>query len=139
MKGMLSHNVFTLVTYLGFMRCYEKLMKALFGLQALEVIDNILMCDTKQNQQIVIGGCFVDKFDYESMRDHWLNKIDEIPEMRRKLVKRHGTYWLQEMSDEEWKIKRQYVIVKKDTIGSDAELCQYLADEQTIKEPYDHT
>ena len=73
------------------------------------------------------------------MRDHWLNKIDEIPEMRRKLVKRHGTYWLQEMSDEEWKIKRQYVIVKKDTIGSDAELCQYLADEQTIKEPYDHT
>ena len=77
-------------------------MLSSYGLHALEVIDNIFMKDHQNNVSIVISCQFVEKFEYESMREFWLKKIDKLPKMKRKLVKRHGSYWFQEMSTQEW-------------------------------------
>ena len=81
-------------------------MKNIFGLDALEVIDNVFMCDNIDNTGNVIGPVFTEKFDYQPMREFFLKKFDEIPKLRKKLVKKHGSYWFQDIDDEEWAIKK---------------------------------
>jgi len=65
-----------LVLYFIVIYIFEKIMKCLLGLHALEVIDKVFMLDGVNNNGTIIGCSFCDKFEYEEQRKFWMMKVD---------------------------------------------------------------
>ena len=70
------------------------------------------------------------------MRECQLNRAENIPQCRMKLVKYFGIDYYQTMDLNEWETKKQYIFVRKDGVNTIEDLCNFMVREQVIREPY---
>ena len=57
-----------------------------------------------------VGAIFYDKFDGEEWKANLQNKLAHIHRCKAKIVRKFGSYWFQEMTDEEWEIKKHITV-----------------------------
>jgi uncharacterized membrane protein len=74
------------------------------------------MLDSDLTTHNIMGAMFFDKFDYETMRNAQMAGASNMPSFRTKQVKICGVDCFQDMSFEEWEIKKHYSFIKKEGI-----------------------
>ena len=68
----------------------------------------------------------MEKFDYESMKDHFIRKTEKVHRMRCKQVKIFGLWFFKKLTDQEWAEKKKFFVTRNDTIKSQDELVDYM-------------
>lgn len=116
---------------------FEKAMYLLFGLEALEPFDAIMMLDDDKSVANIMAVAFFEKFEYESMRQYIIEKSENVHKMRSKLVKRLGLFWFKKMGKEEWATKVDNFVTLKEGIHSKEDLIEFVLSEQPHREPLD--
>lgn len=94
-------------------------MHVCFGLEILTCHDQQFLVDNSSNNHNIVAGAIFEKFDFISMKQHILSKVSQLHKGKSILVKRLGLFWMQELSDEEWKQQFTNVIKLKENIHTD--------------------
>jgi len=103
-------------------------------LEALSFHDYSFLLDTQENNNTIIGVAFFEKFDYETIKQHLISKLEHIHKCKSVLVKKFGVYWFKEMSDQEWKQTKDTLFRRIDNVKNGKELNDLLCKEQAIND-----
>jgi len=70
--------------------------------------------------------CVMEKFDFETMKQFFLERSSRVPKMQNKLVKKLGHFWFQKMSAEEWASYQDTYVSRVDGILSRQDLFDFI-------------
>ena len=107
------------VVYFLILTIFDQIMWYTADCESLGAFDAIFLLDDKSNRSNNLGVLTFEQFDFESMRDHLINKTETVHKCRSKLVKKFGVYWFQKMDPKEWLKKKDDVIVKVENIHNE--------------------
>lgn len=113
-------------------------MLLVFKYEALGPFDALFLLDDPKNISNIVACCYIEPFEFDSMKRHLLKKLDKLHKCRSKLVKFLGLWWFKEMDDVEWLAKQEYAIVQKTGIHTEKALIDYMAEEYCIRQPFDN-
>lgn len=108
---------------------FELFMGRRLGCTPLSVMQEIALLDDDNGNSISIGCLFMDKFKFGDIKAHLLSKLEERPEFMSKLVKLHGHRWYQTMKQQEWDAKKHYLVMLKENVHTEKELCSFMAEQ----------
>ena len=126
------------VVYVLIFMAFEQFMLTFFKCEGLGAFDSIFLLDDKKSYSNILGCMMFEDFEFESMRDYLFLKTENLHKCRSKLVKVFGINFFQQMSENEWNLKKDQVIVHKMNIHTDEELVAFMCEQQGIRDPLDN-
>ena len=93
------------VAYALMMRAFNLVMYYGFDCEALGELDQVFLHENPDNCHIIVGAAFFEKFDFITMKNHIMSKVENLHKCRAKLVKKFGLYYFQKMGPAEWSEK----------------------------------
>ena len=105
-------------------------MLHIYDCECLGPFDALMMLDDHKNVSNILAACFIEEFEFESMKKYLLLKTSVIHKCRSKLVKIFGLYWFKRMDDEEFAKKQNDVVVLKEGIHNDKGLTDFMEELQ---------
>jgi hypothetical protein len=98
---------------------FNQFMWIAFRCEALFFHDYSFLLEEEVNRHMIIGIGIFEQFDYLSMKTFILDKAAKVHKGRSNLVKKCGVYWYQEMTEEQWSLRKGGVVELKEGINSD--------------------
>jgi phage terminase large subunit len=94
--------------------------------EALSTFDAVFMLDDIKNLSNILACCFFDPVEFEDTKQFLFNHLDTLHKCKSKLTKKFGQWWYEEMSDIEWKAKRENIIVLKSGVHNESDLIDFM-------------
>ena len=78
----------------------------------MTLFDQFFMLPESYAKSNCLGVQFVEKFQYDEMREYFLDKLEQSPffRIKAKVVEKFGQFWFEKISDAEWKNYRENLV-----------------------------
>lgn len=107
------------------------------GYLPIETFDSVFLMDDPLNNCNMVGAAIFEPFEYESMKNYLLEKTENLPKTRCKIVSKFRTYWYAPMDQKEWEVEKPHVVQLVENVHTDLELAQFMCQQHTIRESLD--
>lgn len=88
--------------------------------------------DVENETMINMGAMWLQKFEFQEMREHILRQTETVDRMRHVQVQWAGMNWFRRMTRTEWKIHESQFVELKDNIHCEKDLCDFIVRERSI-------
>jgi hypothetical protein len=96
--AIMSGIIFGFLVYNLMMEVFYKFMYLAFKCEPLGNFDSIFLLDDKKNVANIMAACFLEEFEFESMKKYIFDRVSLLHKCHSKQVKHLGLWWYQEMS-----------------------------------------
>lgn len=115
-----------------------KILGKWFGLQFASGMDTYWLCDDERNYCNIIGFIRIEKFKAQEVKNQLFEKTTQFTRNRSKLVKFLGTWWYKEIPMEDMIKQKEKLIQLRYGIHNEKQLAEFMAKEQSIRDPIDN-
>ena len=108
-----------------------------FGLHHASGMDTFFLGDDERNYANIISFIRTERFVAKEVRGHWFDRNLQFYRNRSKLVKFLGTWWYKEIPIPDLNKQKEKIIQVRDGIHNEKQLTEFMAKEQSIRDPID--
>ena len=129
-------GLFGLGLYVVVLVCYYKMLKYVFGLETLAMLDEFFLLDNSKNRSNIITVVKLDKIqNYEEFRKFVIKRATQYPRTRHSLKKFISEYFFSELNEAELLQAIDSHFIRNDKIKNKEDICNFVSKEQATRDP----
>ena len=127
---LIRFGVFGLGAYILMLLAYYQVLKYLFGLETLAMLDEFFLLDNPKNRSNIITVVKMDKIkNYEEFRKFVIQRSTQYPRTRHCLQKFFSEYFFRALPEKQLQQAIEKHFIRVDTIKTKEDICNFVSKE----------
>jgi len=121
--------LYGLLGLIGIIKGKELVLKYVFKLDPLCCMDYLFLHDSKQSRANILGCYVYDKFEFETVKEHFKRKAFQFPRMKQRLRKFMASFYWEDIPEAEFKKMEDdlFINLKDEDIHNEKQLGEFLS------------